>query len=193
MKCTEVCGSLALASILTIAPGSCVVAMGSSQGSGTQTSEALDQDSRNIVQAQIEPGSPAFDWVRSQLAGQAATAKRLTLRIEYAEGYSPDDAELLQVGLSQPTLTDAKTNFDVSNPPRPIGAGRTLDQRAVVTEYCQSYMSVNGVGHTADIEYHYAWRKPLDSQGRVIQDAEPEWTLIGVTIKEATPVVASIC
>ncbi|MBE5316246.1 MAG: hypothetical protein H4O13_12710 [Xanthomonadales bacterium] len=193
MKLLEVCGLLALATTLTIAPVSCVFATGSSQDSGIQTNAELDPSSRSIVQVQIEPGSPAFEWVRSQLAGQAARAERLTLRIEYAEGYSPDHLELAQFGLSQPTSTVAKTNFDVSNPPRPTGSGRTIDQRTTVTEFCQSYVAVNGVTHTADIEYHYAWRKPRDSQGRVIEDAEPEWTLVGITVKEAMPLMASTC
>jgi hypothetical protein len=88
---------------------------------------------------------------------------------------------------------DASTRIDLFDPARPSGRGRAIDQRSTVTENCQSFFRINGVPHTADIEYHYAWRKRLDSQGRVIEDAEPEWTLVGYTVKELMPLAASVC
>lgn len=193
MKILEICGPLALATTLTIAATSSVFAKDSVQSSGTETIAELDQSARGIVQVQIGPGSPAFEWARSKLAGQAPTANRLALRIEYAEGYAPDDLALIQSGWAQPAVAEAKTYFDVTNPPLPVGPGRTIDQRTTVTEFCQSYLSVDGVRQSADIEFHYAWRKPLDSQGRVIEDAEPEWTLVGYAVKELMPLAASVC
>jgi len=186
-------GSLAFATILAIAPTSRVLAGDFLQGSDAETRVELDQSSRSIVQVQIRPGSPAFEWVRSKLAGQAPIAEPLALRVEYAEGFAPDDLGLFQSGLAQPTLAEAKNGLDLTNPPFPTGPGRTIGQRTTETEFCQSYLSVNGVRQSADIEFHYEWRKPRDSQGRVIEDAEPEWTLVGYTVKELMPLAASVC
>ena len=88
---------------------------------------------------------------------------------------------------------ERRTRFSFDDAPEPNGPGRDLGQRASVTAHCQSHTTVNGSLHTADIEYHWEWRKPVDDQGRVIEAAAAEWTLVGVSIRDLTPAASSVC